>query len=554
MMSTHFVDAALTLTQDIGTGECYLYRQRIFSAHEFLCMPLARQYANTTREKSPVEANLELGRLHKMLTLGKQFQGLFIDSPDEDVKRFSVQKSLEVFSIFEGTKRKLKPVSALEKVIKIVEKCNLTFPLVDPLDASPEKIAGAIARCCDSDWWRRQIRNHQDLILEHVNILLGQVHKKAGIYASDHCLQRKLQQQHRNEQILAGLEAENDLGQVFSLLELSKRGVSNPVNRRNEVMSRINGFEEVAKKKGDVSLFITLTAPSKYHSHLSKPCIPNPKYQGATPSDTQQYFNTNFKRTRAKLHRLGIQPYGFRVVEPHHDGTPHWHILFFAKPEDISVLISTIKHYALQEDGDEPGAQKYRVKVEHIDPKKGSAIAYIAKYIAKNIDGSHVGKDNYGRDAVDSAVRIRAWASNWNIRQFQQIGGPSVTVYRESRRFANQDIAKEILETIGNEKLKAIIEAADTSNWAAFVELSGGPTAPRNEQPLRALHVQKDSPSKYGEITKKILGIVTESGQQIVTRIRVWTTRCKAPINDECVFDPGFSVGGANAPPLEFCQ
>lgn len=284
------------------------------------------------------------------------------------------------------------------------------------------------------------------------------------------------------------------------------------------------------------------------------PCRPNPKYEGYSPSDTQEYFNKEFKRIRAKLHRLGIQPYGFRVVEPHHDGTPHWHVLFFMKPHEVDQVSAVIRHYSLEEDGSEPGAAARRIKVEKIDPEKGSATGYIAKYIAKNIDGQHVDDDHYGFDAIDSAVRIRAWASNWNIRQFQQIGGPSVTAWREARRFATQDMAKEIIASIGDEKLEAIINAANTGNWQGFVELSGGPTAPRKDQPLRAFQVQKESPNKYGEITKKIIGLLYDQSQPLTTRLYQWVIRPKA--QNKKITNHGFSftAGGANAPPLDLCQ
>lgn len=219
-----------------------------------------------------------------------------------------------------------------------------------------------------------------------------------------------------------------------------------------------------------------------------------------------------------------------------------------------ATLTSTIRHYELEEDGTERGAAHSRVKVEYIDPSKGSAVGYIAKYIAKNIDGEHVGTDHYGKDAIESATRIRAWASNWSIRQFQSIGGPSVTVWREARQFANSELADKILDRIDDEKLKALIDAADTGNWKSFVELSGGPTAQRKDQPLRALHVTKDTPNKYGEAINKLLGLIYRGTEKIRTKIREWTVRSIEVSKTTSNADEGFSIGRANAPPLEFCQ
>lgn len=546
------VDRALRITEGIGTPECRGLREHIFRSHEFLAVPMARYYLRTARNGGHVAANTELRLLHKKLVLGRTFQGLFIDSPDEDVRRFAEQKSKELFRSFSHRLRRSPPsgkARALDYLFQELEKCGFDFPLDNPESATEAELGPALQRCFDPCWWRRQIRARQDAILEEVCIKLGLVHRRAGIYVSEHTLRKKVLQWKRNEELLGCLEAVNDLGEVLPLVDIAQRSVSNLVNRRNELMTRIAGFDRIAEGQGDTGLFYTLTAPSRYHSYLSKPCRRNVRYQGYTPRETQAYLNAVWQRARAKAHRQGIRFYGFRVVEPHHDGTPHWHLLLFVAPEQAEALTAILREYALAEDADEPGAARHRFKVEEIDRSKGSAAAYIAKYIAKNVNGEDVGEDRYGHDAVTSAVRIRAWASNWGIRQFQQIGGPSVTVWRESRRLQRDALPEGLMDSL----LDKLRQAADQGDWAAFVRLCGGPTSERSHQPLRAWHVVKRQPNKYGEQVSRLLGMIFVGAHKVVTRLRTWTIQVSRWV-DHHGEALNFSTGGANAPPLEFCQ
>ncbi|NKF50188.1 replication endonuclease [Shewanella sp. WXL01] len=350
------------------------------------------------------------------------------------------------------------------------------------------KVLGVIKRACDASWWKPKLRRLHNKQIETVSRLLNLVNKHRGIYASNTTVENYIAQWKSNRELLENTLATNELDYSVSLAELSDLNVSNPKIRKAELMVRIRGFEEYSLEMGYEAVFLTMTTPSKYHRSFAKSGAENPKWQGATPLDGQHYLNRTFQRIRASLNRNKITPFGFRVAEPHHDGTPHWHLLLFVPEEQQEKLVQIFEEYCLQEDGDEQGAKESRFKVEYIDSSKGSATGYIAKYVAKGVDGEGVEHDLYGNDSITAAIRIRVWASCWGIRQFQQIGGVGVTQWRELRRL-------DKITDQGLQWIEDVRQAADESNWCRYTELMGGVFCKREDQLIRPLYAFKQQRS-----------------------------------------------------------
>lgn len=305
-------------------------------------------------------------------------------------------------------------------------------------------LRSAVARLEDAAWWRRVLRRAAGREREHQARAAGQVHKFAGIYVSDDTLRRRRHRRQDTREMLACMETINELVEGFTLEELADRSMANPVLRRSELMARIAGLERMAKDLGHVAEFYTITCPSRMHVRHARDGRPIENRDGTAPDEAQAYLCQVWSRARAKMHRKGIRVYGLRVAEPNHDGTPHWHLLLFMAARERHEVREILQHYALRVDGHEPGAHQHRFDVGPIDWNRGSAAGYVAKYVSKNVDGAHIDNDTYGTDARAAAERIEVWARVWGIRQFQQIGGPPVSVWRELRRAV--ETTDELLE------------------------------------------------------------------------------------------------------------
>ncbi|VAS54363.1 gp36 [Klebsiella quasipneumoniae] len=374
--------------------------------------------------------------------------------------------------------------------------CNETLQAEDALRA--------FARLQKEKWWLGKIRRIHDRWREHLMIATGYVSKVASPYCSEPCFREWIAQKKANFEFLEAMELEDQAtGERSSLLDKVMGSTSNPKNARAELMVRMRGFEDMANEMGLVGMFYTLTAPSRYHSTHVQSGRRNDKYQNASPRKTQKYLCKVWARVRAKWSREGIRTFGFRVTEPHHDGTPHWHLLLFLLPEDAEAATAFFREQALREDGEEPGAKEHRFTVKPIDEEFGSATGYIAKYISKNIDGYGMDGEldlESGQSVKEMAKRVRAWASRWNIRQFQQIGGAPVTTWRELRRLGNREL-------VLHPELEDARASADAPDWPGYTNVQGGPFVRRDCLRVRLNYEFTEDGNDYGDTVAKITGV-----------------------------------------------
>ncbi|HCK0626362.1 TPA: replication endonuclease [Vibrio parahaemolyticus] len=479
-------------------------------------------------------------------------------------------------------------VYTYEQVAKFVTDTFGVKPPRKYKDQSELSALQDISKLISEKWWCGRLNKIRKIMREHLAIAMGQVSSKASPYASWDCVREHQEQQTANYEYIKQCQLlDEETGEKADLWDMVKKSVANPAIRRHELMVRCRGCEDIGNELGLQGLFLTLTTPAKYHNSYKKGGFIG-HWNGASPRDAQTYLNNVWQRIRAKLGRKEIRWFGVRVAEPHHDGTPHWHLLIWVKPEDKEAVTEIFVDYATKEDKhelfDKQGKFDHsaRCDVGEIDPEKGTATGYIAKYISKNIDGFAMDdevSDETGKSVKDMAKNVSAWKSRWNIRQFQFFGGAPVTTYRELRRFANQNkkafmeylfmqervdlltiysmLQRDLVgpikpsKLITNEELMKVIsdsyqartksedasitdtlKAADHGNWQGYIMGQGGPFVKREDLLIVNSYEVLPFASPHGEDVRKIEGFATPE-ETIKTRTKVWTIQKKSKVNDE---------------------
>lgn len=535
------------------------YRKKFFDKFKPIQNWLAYDYKNTVERDNVINANIRLRKICQELVITparfahsnrKKSLSIYqfnLTCSESDLDNYADFISKSVISDITPM---INDGLVLEDVAAFVEENYLNsfgfdFPYISNCDSYAH---ASYNRITDPDWWARNLRKLQNKTVEQLARDLRVVHRKANAYCSNFTTSKYKRRKADTKKALESLMLvnENDDSIGFDLSDAVNSSVANPDNKVAELMTRIRGTEQLANEIGDVSVFLTLSAPSEYHATLHTG-RPNKKYiEGTSPEEAQALFTNAWSKARALLSKSEIIPYGLRVVEPHHDGCPHWHMILFVEPDKKAQMIEILRDKFCEHLPPQTERQKKaRFDVKEIDPSKGSAAAYVCKYITKGVGNQEI-SDKYNLDDSAPFDKINANLSAFTIRQFQFFGLPPVTVWREMRRLGQEEeaqmkLAKMLkceLSELEHFTVESVRRAADSGDWAAFCRAMGGLHVRRKDQTVRLFYSAPQILNKltnefearltrYGEPASNRVGGFNWETIQCVTRVETWRIETK---------------------------
>ncbi len=210
-----------------------------------------------------------------------------------------------------------------------------------------------------------------------------------------------------------------------SAIEFTYSANLNPKKYFAEMNNRINSIFEYAKQLNLKPVFVTLTAPAKFHKlNVNGDLKINPN---ETAKELTQIFNkfTNLRIFQKMKKQLGHGLIYFRVYEPHKSGVPHLHAMLFL-PTDYILDIKK-KFFSYFTDKVKWGNNRKSIDFKYTwYNSAGGAIAYIMKYVTKTF------KNENSKDIQYASY----WYIKHNIRRFlcSRTLAP-LLVYRKVRHF-----------------------------------------------------------------------------------------------------------------------
>lgn len=535
-----------TLSNWQGSGSDWHLRRRLCASFRALTPYVTQVYKRVMAERNYRKADELLESIEKRLSLsGSVGLGtLMLTDNEEKLSEFAKNTaSYLCHLIFSDSATPVTVSYVKNKRKKIIFSCE--FPSEAALYVIKNYLgysAADVAEKCDpdngfgldpfinrlksSDFVLRRFRAIKRLVLADFLREYGFVNKAREPFIADALVSDRKHQKQRNDALLKNMVVYdvNDTDNFHALADLIAKSTNNIDNRFYELLARFKGFAEYAEEFGFQGAMLTMTAPSRFHA-FSPTGQPNQKWLKSdkpTARDGADWLAHHWALVQARLAKEGIRLFGFRFCEPHHDGTIHYHLGVWFHPDDQGTVIKTFESVMLMEK--ENGALKHRFNYLLADKKHGAKgmIGYFLPYISKNTNGRKLnGHDELASTCSDTSLsdsgassggkgtspvdRVDSWKCAYRFRQFSQIGGPSVTAWREMRRIRNEfNKDSSMFNHLTQAEwfaLESVRAAADAGDWKQFCIAMGGVSVKRKKQTVT---VQYSTPKAFEKILDRL--------------------------------------------------
>ena len=309
-----------------------------------------------------------------------------------------------------------------------------------------------------------------------------------------------------------------------------------PRKRFAKLYTFVKAMESLAQDAGLVSALVTLTALPEWH--------PNPSHggnswNGASPREAHRHIAEGWNAVQSELYKQGVGISGLRVVEPHQDGCPHWHIWLIYRPEvERDILAALMRQFpgklklrSPSRKGQPPHAKDViydtradvvagqgrplhtpkegaQVEVSRIDTSISSGASYAMKYLLKTVDGGEplakevdlfgertntAGNEDEQKAAADkrrqhqqTVERVDGWRALWGMNSAMLFGvARCLSAWDELRRLTTPPQERRLFKlwvlARGSEKPGHVAAGSEQRGDAkGFLEALGGITAARD--------------------------------------------------------------------------
>lgn len=258
--------------------------------------------------------------------------------------------------------------------------------------------------------------------------------------------------------------------------------------------------EKYSNNNDYISIFLTLTTPSKFHKYSSFNKTYNEKYDNETTineayrllNDTFREIYKNFKINQ-KFKKIEYS----KVIEPHENLTPHLHSILYIKKEYLEKFLKHLNNIIIK---NEIGQHKIEVLK---DTSRGCS--YLLKYVQKTTNPKNE-DDFHFFNGWKKANKIRVFTSSSSVLD-REIYRRINTTLKLSRDLENKTPLEAILENCEIITNQNNVEMLDDGTYIKSKKQTKEKTK-GNKEGRYKVFVQKEKISKNMHINKECTNIL----------------------------------------------